>query len=127
MSENITELEDVILEKTSPKITATIQDEDGTAIPAASLDTLTLTLYNLNDSAKTIINDRDAQDVLNTNNVTVDSSGNLIWSVQSLDTIIVGTQERENHRAVFEWTYSSGTKNGKYQIDMEIKNLAKIT
>ena len=125
MSENITELEDVILEKTSPKITATVQDENGVAIPAASLNTLTLTLYNLNDSAKTIINDRNAQDVLNTNNVTVDSSGNLIWLVQSLDTIIVGSQERENHRAIFEWTYSSGTKNGKYQIDMEIKNLAK--
>ena len=127
MAENRTELPDKILEKTSPKITATIQDEDGTGIPAASLDTLTLTLYNLDDSSNTIINSRTAQDVLNTNNVTVDSSGNLVWLVQPLDTIIVGSKGVEKHRVVFEWTYSSGTKNGKYIIDMDIRNLVKIT
>lgn len=127
MAENITIITDRILEKTTPQITAIIQDEDGAAIPAASLDTLTLTLYNLSDSEKTIINSRNAQDVLNTNNVTVDSSGNLIWFVQSLDTAIIGSRERERHRAVFEWTYASGAKNGKYIIDMDIRNLAKIT
>ncbi len=127
MSENITELTDKILEKTTPKITATIQDENGTAIPAASLTTLTLTLYNREDSAKTIINSRNAQNVLNANNVTVDSNGLITWSVQPLDTAILGTASSERHRAVFEWTYNSGAKNGKYIIDMTIKNLAKTT
>ena len=127
MAENRTELADKILEKTSPKITATMQDEEGTGIPAASLTTLTLTLYNLDDSSNTIINSRSDQDVLNANNVTVNSSGNLVWSVQALDTIIVGDKGVEKHRAVFEWTYSSGTKNGKHIIDMDIRNLEKIT
>lgn len=127
MAENITTLVNEILEKTSPKITATIQDEDDVGIPAASLDTLTLTLFNFDDTAKTIINSRTAQDVLNANNVTVDGSGNLVWSVQALDTIIVGTAAYERHRAVFGWTYNSGAKNGKHIIDMTIKNLIKTT
>ena len=127
MAENLIVLTDFINEKTTPKITATVQDTDGDAISGANLDTLTLTLYNKDDSGNTIINSREAQDVLNTNNVTVDSNGALIWSVQSLDTIIIGTRKLETHRAVFEWTYSSGTKNGKHIIDMTIRNLVKIT
>lgn len=125
MTENITLLTDPIMEKTTPKITATIQDEDGVAISSANLTTLTLTLYNLSDS--TIINSRSAQNVLNANNVTVDTNGLMTWSVQTLDTIIVGTSKYEEHRAVFEWTYSAGAKNGKYVIDMSIYNLVKIT
>lgn len=124
MAENITVL-DVIFEKTSPKITATIKDEDGNPVAAGSLNTLTLTLYNLDDAAGTIINSRNAQNVLNANNVTVSGGGVLTWSVQSLDTIIIGSGNYERHRAVFEWTYSSGAKNGKYIIDMTIRNLFK--
>lgn len=127
MAENKTVLEDIIPERSSPKITATVQDEAGDGIAASSLDTLTLTLYNLSDADKTIINSRSDQDVLNTNNVTVDSSGNLVWSVQALDTIIVSAPVLEQHRAVFAWTYSSGTKTGRYTIDMTIRNLEKVT
>ena len=53
-------------EHATAKYTAIIKDESSVAIAAASLTTLTLTLY---DSAGTIINSRNAQDVLNTNNV----------------------------------------------------------
>lgn len=126
-NENRTVLDAKIPEKTTPEITATIQDEDGNGIDAADLTTLTLTLYNLDDAAKTIINNRDDQDVLNTNNVTVSNVGALVWSVQALDTIIVGSKATELHRAVFEFTYNSGAKNGKHIIDMTIINLAKIT
>ncbi len=130
MAENIEILADNIMEGTTPKITATVQDEDGTAIPASSLDTLTLTLYNLDDTDNTIINSRSAQDVLNANNVTVSSLGALVWSVQEEDTIIVGTDTSditERHRAVFTWTYNSTTKTGTHVIDMAIRNLVKVT
>jgi hypothetical protein len=127
MAENITILADNIMEGTTPKITATIQDEDGSAIDTADITTLTLNLYNLDDTDNTIINSRSDQDVHNTNNVTVSSAGALVWSVQALDTIMVGSDLVERHRAVFKWTYSSGTKTGSYVIDMAIRNLEKVT
>jgi len=127
MAENITILADNIMEGTTPKITATIQDEDGNAIADTALDTLTLTLYNLDDADNTIINSRDGQDILDANNVAVDGSGVMVWSVQAGDTIIVGSDLVERHRAVFKWTYSSTTKAGSYVIDMAIRNLEKVT
>ena len=127
MAENISILADNILEGTTPNITATIQDEDGTALADTDLDTLTLNLYNLDDEDNTVINSRTDQDVLNSNNVTVSDAGALVWSVQALDTIIVGTSLVERHRAVFKWTYSSGTKAGSHIIDMAIRNLEKVT
>ena len=45
------------------RFTATIVDETGAVLPAASLATLTLTLYDL--ASFTIINSRNAQNVLN--------------------------------------------------------------
>lgn len=126
MAENIETLDDNIMEGTTPKITATIQDENDAVIDVADLNTVTLTLYNLDDADNTIINSRNAQDVKNANNVTISSLGALVWSVQVLDTAIVGSTETERHRAVFAWTYNSGTKTGRHVIDMVIRNLEKV-
>lgn len=128
MAENIDILSDGILEKSTAKVTTTVLDEDGVAIPGTSLDTLILTFFNIDDSNNTVINSRDGQNVLNANNVTVDSSGNLIWLMQVLDNIIVAsTGKTERHRAVFEWTYSSGTKTGKHIVEVSVINLVKTS
>jgi len=125
---NITTLTDEILEQTTPVITATVRDEAGVAISGVNLTTLTLTLYSRNDPSYPIINTRDAQDVLNVNNVTVDANGLLTWALQSGDTTMYDESlDIETHRAVFEWTYNAGARNGKYMIDMPIRNLAKVT
>lgn len=105
-----------------------IVDYDNTPIPAASLDTLTLTLYD--KSSSTIINSRDAQDVLNANNVTVDASGNVTWTMQPEDNIIVSETllagRKEAHIALFEWTWDT-SKKGKYEEQFDIKQLEKVT
>ena len=134
-----TVLTDFILEQTMPTITAVLKDSDGTVVSVANVTALTLTYYNLNDGPTfTIINGRtssvsgstDGQDVLNTNNVTIDTSGNLKWIMQVEDTVILedGNVE-ECHRAIFKFTYNSsdGVKIGKHSIDMTIVNLEKIT
>jgi len=116
-----------ILEKTTAKLEALIVDEAGVAISSANLDTLILDLYDMTTTAKTIINARSAQNVLNINDVSVDTSGNLIWLIQDLDTIILdATLATETHRAVLSWTYSAGTKTGRAVLDMTIVNLAKV-
>ena len=124
---NTTTIQAQILEKTTPTIKGTLKDENGTAIPAASLATLTLTLYSLS-GAQPIINTRQEQNVLNANNVVVDSSGLLTWSMQEADTAIIATTEvgSEKHRAVFAWGYGSA-KKGRHIIDMTITSLEKVS
>lgn len=121
-----TKLEKDIAEGTTAQITATIEDESGTAIPAASLTTMILTLY-LKDTPATTINSRSDQNVLNANNVVIDSSGNLTWTMQPADNAISDTNKTvEHHIALFEWTWSSGTKAGKYEIEIRVTNLTNV-
>ena len=106
------------------KYTAVIKDEDDVAIAAASLTTLTLTLYNSDDGA--IINSRSVEDVLNANNVVVDSSGVLTWTMQPADNAITGTGEFETHVALFEYTWSAGAKRGSHEVTLIVQDITKI-
>lgn len=94
-------------ERTSGKYTATIQDAAGTALPLASIVSAVLTLTDIKTG--TVINSRDAQDVLNANNVTIhNTSGLLTWSLQPADNVIVtSSEEWELHLAVFDIVYST--------------------
>lgn len=117
-----------VREKTTVKYTATIKDENGTAIPAASLSSLTLTLYNMGSTARDIINSRDAQNVLNVNNVTIDSNGIITWSMQPNDNAIIDANKKtERHRALFVFTWDAGAKKGTHLVDFDVENLEKIS
>jgi hypothetical protein len=112
-------------EKVSARYTADVQDDEGNAIAAASLTTLTLTLYDKDTGD--IINSRNDQDVLNTNGVTVDGSGNLTWIIDPDDNAIVtSTSKVEDHVALFEWTWNSGAKEGRHEVFLHVKNLTKV-
>lgn len=113
-------LNSTITEGVSTKLTGQIVDEDGTGIGSSSLTTLTLTLC-VNGNLSRIINSRNQQNVLNTNNVTVNSSGNLVWQMTTTDNAIVDNVPTERHVAIFQWTYSSGTKTGKESIEFYVK------
>ena len=116
-------------EGTLAKYTATITDEAETAIALSAMTTLTLTLYDAETG--TVINSRNDQDVLNTNNVTVSSAGLLTWLIQPADNAIVGTRRRagqyEKHVALFEYTWSSGSKASEHEVTLEIRQLDKVT
>lgn len=118
-----------IKEGTTPKYTATIKDENGTAVPQADLTTITLTLYNLSSTARDIINSRDAQSVNNTNNVEINAtSGLLTWSMQADDTVIIDSNKRvERHRALFIFTWDSGAKKGIHEVDFDVENIENHT
>lgn len=114
------------LELTSGQYTAVLTDEEGVAIDGTILTTMVLTLYNL-DSDLTIINSRNDQDVLNTNGVTIDASGNLTWTISPADNAIVNSAAAaERHVALFEYTWSLGAKAGKHEVILVVKNLAQV-
>ncbi len=95
--------------------TAVVYDAGGTATPRIS--TLTLTLK---DAASTsVVNSRNAQDVLNANNVTVDSAGALKWLIQPGDTALLDSSRAvEEHLARFTFAYVDTdllTKTGVFE------------
>ena len=112
-----------INELSTGRYTATVLDESG-GFPV--LDTLTLTLYDL--LTGTIINSRNSQNVLNTNNVSYNSAtGLLTWDMQPLDNPIINNAlEREVHVAEFKATYSGG-KTARHKVSFTVRNFSKVS
>ncbi|MEK7328029.1 MAG: hypothetical protein AAB217_22530 [Chloroflexota bacterium] len=119
----------VIAERTSLRLTATLLDETGAAIPSAGLSTLKLTLYNRDSLTKEIINTVTQVNILNTGRGTVHaSSGLLTLTLDPADNqIIDDTQDQEWHRALIEGTYAAGVKAFKAEIDFPVRNLNKVS
>lgn len=96
---------DTINEGSSAVYTLTVTDPDGNAVEV--YDSVVLTLYD--EYTGNIINSRHDQDVLNTNNVTIDGDGLLTWAIQPEDTIIVTNGKKgEWHVALFVFTWPTG-------------------
>lgn len=118
-------------ELSSFTITATILDQASQPVPLSDITVATLTLFDLetyNPSGSPIvgiINSRDAQDVLNANNVTIHAtSGLLTWVMQPADNPIVTTRRQiERHRAELHVEFVSGEFNAEWEI--EVLNLRK--
>lgn len=113
-------------EEESGSYTATIVGNDGaTPLPAATLLTFTLTLYVIKqDGTDQILNGRNLQNVLNANNVTVDAVGQVVWTIQPADTVLVEAIPFERHHALFEWTWADGA--GKHEVILKVRNLRRV-
>jgi hypothetical protein len=107
-----------------------LYDHQDSALAEADILTATLTLFDLGTFHTTsspmggIINNRNAQNVLNANDVTVsDGTSKLVtWTMQSADNPIVDSRKDvERHRATFVFTTSAGEL--RYMIEIEVKNL----
>ncbi len=114
------------VEKSTPKITAVIKDEDDVVLPGSALDSLTLTLYDLLTDG--LLGGRSAgQDILGANGGAVDESGNFTLQLTEADMAIVdGTRAIETHVALVEWVYSTVLGN-KINIYFKVANLNKVT
>ena len=112
-------------EQTSPKLSFLVTDEDEVGLAAASLSTLTMTLFD--ELSLAIINSRSNIDILNANNGTVDSSGNGTWVAAPDDTKIQDESLTEEvHIAMFRWTWQGGSRGGAWRVRHTVKNFAKI-
>lgn len=114
-----------VSERTTQFYTTTLKDEAGAALPLSAFSILTLTYSTMADGV--IINSREDQNILNTNNVTVHAtSGLLTWTLQPADTIIVETATPlESHRALFEWTLTNGHA-GKHEVIILVRNVNNV-
>lgn len=116
-----------IEEKCTGQYTAILVNNDGvTPLPGGTLSTLVLTLYAIKaDGTDGVVNGRNAQNVLNANNVTVDGAGLLTWAIQIGDTTLIEAIPFERHIALFEWTWPQGA--GKHEVVLLVRNLHKVS
>jgi len=104
-------------------ITGILKDETATPVPAQTLNTLRLTLFN--DADGSIINGVSAQDILNIDRGTVDMAGNFACLLTPNDNVILGTELEELHVAFFDWTYAGGVKRGSQEVEFLVHNFVK--
>lgn len=111
--------------QSSGDFTGTLKDAAGTAIPLANIVSCTLTLTNAADGS--IVNSRNAQNVLNANNVTINSTtGALRWLIQPADlTLVDSSVPVEEHIATFKWTYETN-KVGFHTHRLRIVNFLML-
>lgn len=117
---------DTLNELTSASYTATLQDTDGNAIPVAAIVTAQLTLTDVDTGE--VVNGRDAQNILNANNVTIHAtSGLLTWSIQPADNAVqtAGVQQ-ELRRAVFDVVYNTDQRL-VHETYWLVKNLSEVS
>lgn len=116
-------------ERVTAKITTTIKDESGDALPASSLTTLTLTLYN--KSTGVVINSVSGTDILNTGRGSVSAAGVLTLTLEPEDMQVVDADLKagniEHHVALIIWTWDSGNKRGHDELIIPVRNSLKVT
>lgn len=124
MSTPITPVTYYVRDGDTSVFTATIQDEDSVAIPAASLLTLKCWLYV--QSTGTIINSRSDQSVLNANGGTVDSSGNFELTLSPADNEHQGTATTEIHVLLLRYTYNVD-RAGSHEALIQVTDQPKVS
>ena len=117
-------LDTPILAGTTPVYTVQLVNEQTPPqpIPGSTLSALTLTYYDA--ATLTIVNGRNAQNVLQQNGVTVDGAGLLTWSLALNDARLVnGALGRELHIALWTWTWASGAKVNRHEAGLYVEQV----
>lgn len=106
----------------SGKYVAKLVDENGDALSYEVLDTLQLTLYD--SKTEDIINSRDEQNVLNTNDVTLDCEGNLVWVWTPEDMPKILTKpDPEVHIALWRAVWNSGESQILHEVKFRVHGI----
>ena len=117
-----------ILEGETPRYTATVKDDTGAVLPAASLSTVTAKLYVVKADGTTQFirgSSGSGQNVLNANNVTVSANGVVVWSLQVADTSLIEALPFETHIALWEWSWPT-SRAGKHELFITVKALGEV-
>jgi hypothetical protein len=108
---------------TTVRITATLTDEEGEAVPTSSLTTLTATLYDR--LTGDVINSRDGQNIKNANGGTY-ADGALALVLAPLDSPHNGGATVEEHVLLLEWTYNGGAQGGSEELLLRVRDVGMV-
>jgi hypothetical protein len=116
----------VVHEGESCNVTGQLMMGD-TTIAKTALATLTLTLYDA--VTESILNSRNAQDILDANESSVDADCNVTIELDAADNDVVDsskdTGDRELHVAMVTWTWNDGnsTRTGKELMSFLVEKM----
>lgn len=117
-----------INERSSARYTATLLDEAGDPVPAATIEAINLWLRDV--ATGTYINNREGDDTLDLDGSGVTmhaTSGLLTWVMHPDDNqIISATRTEEDHEAVIEVIWNSGEGKLTHRIRIRVKNLVPV-
>jgi hypothetical protein len=121
-------LTQTLLEGTTGLYDFTLVDETGAGVDGSELETLTLTLFDLDSDL--ILNGRAQQNILNANGGTVTTTTGLTpvttvsLALAPADTVMLNHNRLVEYRVlVFEWTWASGTKHNAHVIQFGVENI----
>ncbi len=114
--------------RTTEQYKVTLKDETGTAIPKANVSSFKLTLFNLDDDAKTIINARTAQEqVPFTGDIAMDTTSGLVtFTMTPNDNPILTTLRYERHGIVYDVTLANG-KRVVWEDEIRVEDKDKVS
>jgi len=120
-------LTETLLEGTTGLYSFELVDEAGEGIDSSFLDTLTLSLYDVD--SHTILNSRQDQDILNANDGTVETAPGppvtttVTLAIQPADTVILNENRLVEYRVLsFRWTWDSGRRVGRHAVQFGVEN-----
>lgn len=115
-----------VAERTGWRYTGTLKDQTGAVVPGSALTTLTIRIYVVNAALTDIV--ASPVSILNTGRGTISELGVLVIDLTPSDSAITETADlRENHRALVEAVWSSGTKEFAHEIEWIVNNMSKRT
>lgn len=114
------------VEAASGRIVAYLTEEDEvTRLPNGTLSSLRFTLY-ADDESHTIINNRDALNVLNANGGVIEGDGRFVMTLSPADNPILNDAlDVERHIARFDWGWGVG-KVGRYDLVLVVRNQVRV-
>lgn len=121
----------VVQEGESTNLRFVPTDLDGAEIIKANLITMTITIFDFFSS--TVVNSRNAQNVIDANDGMVDTAGVLTLRLQPADTAVVGAiaaGAKQIRCVVLIWTFNDGVAVRTCKSDplgFEIQKLATVT
>lgn len=112
---------------TTPQFDGQIVDGEGAGIPAANLDSLTLSIVDTLTGA--VINSVSQVDVLNVGRGTVDAEGNFVITLEAADTemIEVPSATRVQRSLILDWATDAVVPLvGRHQVNFILLRLAGV-
>lgn len=117
-----------VYEGVTSKFSCVLVDEDEAPIDSADIDTLTVTLYSLDDPTFPVINNRNAVNVKGANGGVLGTSGAFSWQMTAADNAILNPAlDQERHMLRIDWTYDSGDGVGVSFQKILVKNTETVS
>ena len=104
---------------------AQLTKEDGTVLTPAALETLTLTLYDI--ESDDIVNGLEDADILNVGRGTLDTNGHLVVALESADNpILTATNDLERRKALIVGTWNTGKGRTSQEVIYSVRNIHRV-